>query len=214
MNVYVVGNSFQYIKMFKERGFTIVDDLSYADLVQFTGGEDVSPSLYGQHTHRTTYNNTSRDRREKHIFEMCVVRNIKMAGICRGGQFLNVMNGGEMFQDVDNHAITGTHGVLDLETNAIIECTSTHHQMMRPDATTALVVGVASEVLSQYKESMTALAEHPTVVYEEYPDDVEVLYYKDTNSLCFQPHPEIVRKEHHCQEYYFQLLERYLNVKV
>lgn len=214
MNVYVVGNSFQYIKMFKERGFNVVDDLCYADLVQFTGGEDVSPFLYGQHTHRTTYNNPSRDSREKHIFEMCATRNIKMAGICRGGQFLNVMNGGEMFQDVDNHAIMGTHGVLDLETNAIIECTSTHHQMMRPGVTTSSVVGVASEPLASYKESMTTLTDPYDVIESEDVTDYEVLYYKDTNSLCFQPHPEIVRKEHPCQEYYFQLLERYLNVKV
>ncbi|MNR49918.1 hypothetical protein D3C85_1693660 [compost metagenome] len=42
--------------------------------------------------------------------------------------------------------------------------------------------------------------------------DIEAMFYKDTNSLCFQPHPEFYGA-HSTREYYFELLERYLGLK-
>lgn len=213
MKVHVIGGEYSYVKMYKERGIEHVP-IGEADFVQFTGGADVYPALYSQHTHRSTYCSPERDHREILIYSHCIERNLKMVGICRGAQFLNVMNNGEMFQDVEGHATMQGHDVLDIETNAIIPCTSTHHQMMSPNLDTGILVAKAASVLSPVKKSMTDLPELPQEVLEKYPDDVEVVYYKDTNCLCFQPHPEIVRKEHPCQKYFFSLLERYLNVKI
>lgn len=79
--VFVVGPAKQYSKWIKDHKLT--DILEEADIVLFTGGEDVDPSLYNCEKHPTTGSNLQRDLREKEIFEkvrpdqLCV-------GICRG----------------------------------------------------------------------------------------------------------------------------------
>ena len=42
------------------------------------------------------------------------------------------MNGGKLIQDVRNHAIYGTHPIIDVNTEDVYEITSTHHQMQFP----------------------------------------------------------------------------------
>ena len=124
-----------------------------------------------------------------------------MAGICRGGQFLNVMNYGKMFQNVNGHAISGTHAAYDNNGNEF-QVTSTHHQMMRPhaDGKTILIA-----------ERSTRL-ETDTLVFEGSGEDCEAVFYEKTKSLCYQPHPEMCPKDHECQVLYFEFLKRYLGV--
>ena len=38
--------------------------------------------------------------------------------------------------------------------------------------------------------------------------DVEVVYYKDTKSLCYQPHPEIVNEAHECRKHFLMLVDK------
>ena len=79
--VFVVGPQKQYSKWIKNHELT--DNLEEADIVMFTGGEDVDPSLYGYEKHPTTYSNISRDLEEKAVFEK--VRSDQLCvGICRG----------------------------------------------------------------------------------------------------------------------------------
>lgn len=199
--VAIVNPNSQYVHMFKQRGWEVVDRLSDADLVQFTGGEDVTPSYYNTVQHPTTHCNPTRDAFEKVIFEKCLAAGIPMVGICRGGQFLNVMSGGGMHQDVDNHAIGGTHLAFD-ETGRVVNVSSTHHQMMWP-SDDATIVAFASE--ASYRENVYAIE-------GTFDDDVEVVYYKNTNCLCFQPHPEYPGFDD-CQDYYFELIDRYFNMR-
>lgn len=103
LSVFIVASSPEYVAMFKNEGWNIAPSIEEADLVQFTGGSDVFPRLYGEPPHRTTSYNEGRDEKEKQIYELAQELGIPCAGICRGGQFLNVMNHGRMFQDVDNH---------------------------------------------------------------------------------------------------------------
>jgi gamma-glutamyl-gamma-aminobutyrate hydrolase PuuD len=108
-----------------------VNNLEEADIVLFTGGEDVDPSLYGCEKHPTTYSNIQRDLEEKAIFEQVKPHQLCL-GICRGSQFLCVMNGGLLVQNVRGHATFGTHQIgtpYDFQT---YEITSTHHQMQYP----------------------------------------------------------------------------------
>lgn len=79
--VYVVGTAKQYSKWLRKHELT--DNLEEADIVIFTGGEDVDPSLYGCEAHPTTYSNLKRDLYEKEIFEQ-VKPNQLCIGICRG----------------------------------------------------------------------------------------------------------------------------------
>lgn len=81
MKVFVVGYSTNYSNFID--GAVLTKSLEDADVVLFTGGEDVDPSLYGKKKHRLTFSNLSRDLEEKAIFEKVHPDQLCL-GICRG----------------------------------------------------------------------------------------------------------------------------------
>lgn len=195
--VYIVGGDHSTEQMFHKKNWAIYGQDTHLkpDLVVFTGGEDVTPSLYHE-ANVASHCNWMRDAEEIEEFEN--FSDTPKVGICRGGQFLNVMSGGKMYQDTDNHC--QSHMVFDLDTGHEYLVTSTHHQMMRPSED-ATIVGVANE-------SSYVLAAGGEKIVE---DDIEVVYYDKTKSLCFQPHPEYHGAEE-TEKYFFELLNRYFGV--
>lgn len=131
--VYVVGSQKDYACWIND--YTLVDNITEADIVVFTGGEDVSPELYNE-PNISSYCNLARDLQEKEEFRK-IKKNQLVIGICRGSQFLCVMNGGKLVQDCSNHAIGGTHQILLKDyispgNHLVAQITSTHHQMQYP----------------------------------------------------------------------------------
>tara|TARA_Y100001973_G_scaffold106774_1_gene187455 strand:+ start:3060 stop:3680 length:621 start_codon:yes stop_codon:yes gene_type:complete len=205
MKVYVLGMAPAYVAMFeRQEGFKVVNSLNQADAVQFTGGEDVTPSLYNELRHPRTYNNEARDKIESDVFETCLGKK-HMLGICRGSQFLNVMNGGRTYQDVNNHAISGTHACFSELLGTHVEVTSTHHQIMRPHKR-GEVDGWAWKLATR-KEHMDYEGNITTALND--PKDIEAVFYEDTRCLCFQPHPEFAGA-HSTRDYYFSLINHFL----
>lgn len=205
--VYIVGGERgQYARMFKEHDWELTDTMAEADLVLFTGGADVSPQLYGEQMHHRTYYDAGRDAFEGGIYKQAQEMGIACAGICRGGQFLNVKNGGKMYQDVDNHGIAGTHPAFIVGNLIPVHVTSTHHQMMRPgdDGIVLMTAGLSKR--KEYKPGNVISTVHIKEP-EKLLDDVEVVYYPETNSLCFQPHPEYY--DHEGTIVFFNFLEEY-----
>lgn len=176
------------INMFYDAGWRGTRDPMMADLLVFTGGADISPSLY--HEKPITQcgaPDLTRDKVEREAFDTGKNFEIPMVGICRGAQILNALNGGRLWQDVDGHR--GNHKARDLFTNEIFEVTSTHHQMMRPTHE-AVVIAIAEadpnlSSLCTYKRADGIEIEPSTKDI-----DPEVVFYESTKSLCFQPHPE------------------------
>jgi gamma-glutamyl-gamma-aminobutyrate hydrolase PuuD len=189
--------------MFIANDWDIVNDVDDAEYIQFTGGADVSPMLYNEPKHPRTYNDPRRDDAESNLY-WTYAGSKKMLGICRGGQFLNVMNGGRMYQDVNNHAIVGTHPATILDTGRIVQVTSTHHQMMMADYDG---IELVTANLSTRKEDGRGV---DIKGLHEKADNEVILYNNRTISLCFQPHPEYVEPKHECQRLYFDLIKQYL----
>lgn len=189
------------VQMFHKHGFGLAVNVLDADLLCFVGGEDVSPSYYGEDALASTFVNEYRDKREAELFEKTL--KLPKVGICRGGQFLNVMSGGEMWQDVDKHAVGKSgHIMVDLLHNKEIQVSSTHHQMMRVGEG-ARVIGIAYEATKFVHNKK----ESPPL-----PDyDIEIVAYEASNSLCFQPHPEFGNVEE--QNLFFTLLEELWDLK-
>lgn len=201
-NVFVVDNDDLIQSMFykmRGKGYRVVHKIDEADIICFPGGADVCPELYGEKAHPSTHSSHDRDDRwirlltRTHIFD----KNILYVGICGGGQFLNVMAGGRMWQDVDKHALAGTHmltyhdkivkGQAAWEDRYIrTEVTSTHHQMMRPNQAVSELWGYT---LRTTHRDDAAHLNWPTDRQKDGPD-VEIVWYPKENSLCFQPHPE------------------------
>lgn len=204
MNVLIVNGSSDYRKLFEDMAHKMVHHLEQAQLVVFTGGADVTPSLYGDAAHPWTGNHSERDESEMKIFDYCQAKKIPTVGICRGAQFLNVMSGGRMYQHVEKH--TRSHSITDLLTGETVYVSSTHHQMMMPSPEALLV---ATAALGGEREWFDGVTPRKDVSDQ----DIEVVYYKHTNSLCFQPHPEFDAAEYEGMKQYFKgLLSRFLEV--
>jgi putative glutamine amidotransferase len=75
-----------------------VNDIIKADLIIFTGGEDINPEIYGQENTRSSIDK-GRDNIEINFFQVAYDRNKKIAGICRGHQLINCLLGGSLYQD-------------------------------------------------------------------------------------------------------------------
>lgn len=158
-------------------------DIESADLVVFLGGADVSPYLYGQKpVDEVTYCDQQRDKRERDVFELCRNKKIPMFGICRGAQFLHVMNEGTLWQHVDNH--TQQHLIYDVEEDLTVMSSSTHHQMMEYNETMVLLACTNDPVATILKNDETTIQVDSGVI------EVEACFYETSQCLCIQGHPE------------------------
>ena len=210
--VYVHGpGAFPYQAMFIKEGYTVVPNIADATIICFTGGADVDPALYGDPMLMSgkepmSYIDQRRDEADAVVYGMGIAMGALMVGICRGGQFLNVMSGGKMWQHVDGHA-GGPHSLMDTITGQVVRVSSTHHQMMRPSGD-GEILAIARE--ASYKlggsETWSIMAQEPG--QEGILDDVEAVWYEEGKCLCFQPHPEHPDVDE-CRQYFFSLLERF-----
>jgi putative glutamine amidotransferase len=64
------------------------------------GGDDISPEHYGHDITEKIKPDPERDRMEIHWIEKALAENIPMLGICRGAQLINVVLGGNLYQDI------------------------------------------------------------------------------------------------------------------
>lgn len=201
-SVWVVENNYSVQELFSHEGFEVLyNESSVAkngvDLICFTGGEDVSPTYYNEERHHKTHCHPTRDVREMLTYERFL--DTPKVGICRGGQLLNVLSGGKLFQDVDGHR--RHHKVIDLLfTKKELLVPSGHHQMMiPPEGSAVLAVAFESTVCLS-----CAKPPHPKLKY-----DPEVVWIPKTSSLCYQSHPEWRLeddKEGLHKDYFFSLL--------
>ena len=74
---------------------------SMCDGILFTGGHDVSPSVYGEQKRDVCGEPcTARDTMEGILLDICIQAQKPALGICRGIQFFNAYLGGTLYQDL------------------------------------------------------------------------------------------------------------------
>jgi GMP synthase-like glutamine amidotransferase len=173
-------------KLFTDLGFTYVNSRAPEDFdfVVFSGGADICPLLYGQPKIVGTNYQIYRDITEIELAKRLPSKMPKL-GICRGGQLLNVLGGGSMYQHVDRHAGV-KHNAIITNTTEVVEVNSVHHQMMIP--------GDLGHVLLRADTVASVRVNHEK---EEKREDTteqwiepEAIWYRHIRALCFQPHPE------------------------
>lgn len=195
--VKVLGRG-DYIRLFEqEDGYEVVEGDSY-DLLCFTGGIDIGPELYHADRNRfTSVGDRARDTREVVQYRSCVKRGIPMVGICRGAQLLCALNGGYLFQHVNNH--TTAHEMKTL-THGTMVVTSSHHQMMDLagiDARQYQLLGWSDNRGDYYYHEDSARPSKPN------PKDAEVAVFPKTKSLAHQAHPEWMDHQAPYRRYFF-----------
>lgn len=170
-------------------GFEEVATVENADILVFNGGRDIGTEIYNELpvAKGIPFKRSRRDDYEIGLFNEFVGRKFFL-GICRGAQLLNCLNGGSLWQHVTGHQTD--HKMADLKSGKVLDVTSTHHQMMRPSST-AEIIGVSAKAESKYAEDVCHKA---TILPKDLKlgEDIEVVWYNDTRSLCIQGHPEYV----------------------
>lgn len=185
--IYVVGPSNGYANWLQGN---LTNNIEKADLVLFTGGEDVSPSLYNQPEHQSTWANPHRDRFEVRMYKRAEELNKHKIGICRGHQFLCAMSGGILIQDQANPRSVHPIETFDGETILI---TSLHHQAAYPWN----MPEDDYKVLAWANESPYHKGGNDEELAPPDGKEIEIILFPKTRSYCIQGHPEMMYGENH-----------------
>lgn len=197
-NVYVLGSSGNATWL-EGRDTNVIIPLEYLnevpkdstptpDLLIFTGGEDLQPSLYGKH-YPGIYGNKRRDEWEVSWFHWAVKNKVPMFGICRGMQLFTAMTGGELIPDVNAHY--GTHTVFAPGNNPPeFHVNSIHHQMCVPPA------------------SAVKLAWAKNLAFRG-PKEIEALWFPEIKAFGVQWHPEMMPVTSFATAFVYSKLKEY-----
>jgi len=161
----------QVSSLLKTFGYEETDGSVTPDFMVFTGGADVTPSLYFKEEDLRTYTDKRRDYTDYCTLIAGRLQRVPMLGICRGMQFLHVAGGGTLTQHISGHAGT-SHKLLMPDGTPIygwdkLYVNSTHHQC------------VPIEETNSYDE-----------VYVSHDGVTEAIVSKEKNFVGVQFHPE------------------------
>jgi putative glutamine amidotransferase len=156
------------------------------DLVFFEGGEDIHPILYGGRYHNSIHANLKRDWNEKIIYDFYKNKETLFAGICRGSQFLNVMCGGTLFEDLWTLEIghNSFHNVVIEQSTSLLYYLS----FMKDDIKEDDIIGVNSLHHQAVKDLGVGLK---SVLYDEDFAVIEGFESNDGKIRAVQSHPEM-----------------------
>jgi anthranilate/para-aminobenzoate synthase component II len=187
---------------------TVLDhhDVKDKDIILLYGGEDISPSLYGQKLGRShaTEKPSYRDKMEFEVVKEAVRLGKPIFGICRGAQLLCIYAGGTLFQHVDGHNDQKGHSLKTI-TGHTIYSNSCHHQAMRLDPDAMLIAEPVQKV------AKWRFAEGDKPVESDEPE-VEMAWWPQLNAVGVQGHPEWLGHSTPMVKYCSFLVKEYLNV--
>ena len=168
--------------------------MSRLDGILFPGGEDVDPHLYGEEPLPVCGEfRPEIDAAWKNAFAYARSTGMPMLGICRGIQFINVMMGGTLWQDLDEmskkhfmHLQAGRRSYLThhveitpgsylehLFGQSVVMTNSMHHQAVKEAAPGLSVSGRARdgviEALEDKERTIVAVQWHPEGLLESNP---------------------------------------------
>jgi GMP synthase-like glutamine amidotransferase len=173
------------------------------DVVFFDGGNDVDPSFYGEEPHiMTAPPDKVRDNFERWAFQQAQKAGASCVGVCRGAQFLCVLSGGKLVQHVTGH--NGGHMIYTDSGRALLS-ESSHHQVMWPYEIPHVLIATANKH-----------SQEPFEVSDEYGKDFpdgefpEIIYCKDTRSLCIQGHAEFMSEDSVFRNFARQLVREFI----
>lgn len=187
--VLIIGNDGMCYRPFRKFGeFSRNQDLlNYPEkvsLVVFTGGVDISPSLYGHSPSKQTWCNPLRDVHELYAYRLARANGLPIVGICRGSQFLCAMAGGTLFQHVKGH--NNGHHTIATTFGDMMPVTSTHHQMQNPPPGAKILAWAPARLSEIYIGEDDKEEDAPKMEYE-------CVYYPNINALGLQYHPEMMQ---------------------
>ena len=184
-----------------------IGDISKIDekvpgVVVIWGGEDISPSIYGQKPNKYMSKRTEelshRDILEIEAAKLAIRNNWPIIGVCRGAQLMCALSGGSLVQHVNGHH--GNHFIKTYD-DQTIRTNSIHHQMMN-------LVGTEYEMIawSEEKQSDKYYGENEQELH--IPIEPEIVFFPKTNALAIQGHPEYLTPKNQFVQYCLKQIDR------
>ena len=192
--------------------------LACCDGILFSGGVDVDPVLYGEEVLEACESiDTERDQAEIAYFEEARKRHLPIFGICRGHQLINVLLGGDLYQDLPtgfprenalqhrskSSGDTLLHSIR-VESGSLLErvvdgepmrVTSTHHQAVRKVGKDLRAVGHSADGVI---EALEGTGEDYLLTVQWHP---ELRYAREQHALkLFKGLVEAARARMECCE--------------
>ncbi len=179
--------------------------LAEVDALVVTGGEDIDPSYYSEEPNEKLEDvNEARDTSDSILITEALDEDIPMLCTCRGMQFLNVLSGGTLYQDLPtqlpseivhrdpNHEEWVKHEITVDEDNIVAYAfggdgtytvNSWHHQAVDKLGDNLEVVatapdGVVEAIVREDKTYVMGVQFHPEAMIDE-GDDSFLTFYTD-----------------------------------
>ncbi|MFN8509075.1 MAG: gamma-glutamyl-gamma-aminobutyrate hydrolase family protein [Deinococcaceae bacterium] len=170
---------------------TAEEHVSHIDGLVLTGGADVAPWHYGKEPRRGLGElDTSRDEFEMALYRAARTRGIPILGICRGMQYINVLEGGTLYQHLPDFGFWVDHSpksppptlshTVQLDPASTlgqaygtehVRVNSHHHQGIEHLAPNLSAVGHAPDGLIEAFEApgLLGVQWHPELIFEQDP---------------------------------------------
>ena len=161
--------------------------VSLCDGFLFTGGQDVSPELYGEKPCVTCGEICAkRDTFEQRLFTQALEQDKPMLGICRGIQFFNACLGGTLYQDLPTeHPSEVAHAMRPPYDRAV------HSVAILPETPLAALLGRTELGVNSYHQAIRMLAPGLAEMARGEDGLVEAVYMPDKPFVwAVQWHPE------------------------
>ncbi len=162
--------------------------LSGVDGIIMTGGDDISPVLYGEINTGLSRNvSEQRDRSELYLLKKAISKHYPVLGICRGFQLINVYFGGTLYQDlsmefngIENHA------------NVFKNPEDLHHDILIEKGSFLFDIIGTSDFKVNSRHHQGVKNPGKGLVCSAYSGDgiIEALEQPDMNIIAVQWHPE------------------------
>lgn len=176
-----------FIPPVEERG--LLDEyIAGVDGIIMTGGDDISPEIYGEENNGLSLNTSlPRDRAELYILERAVDLGYPVLGICRGFQLINVYFGGTLYQDLESQFGSGvTHRHVFREPGDL------HHEVSIEKGTRLFDIIGVSELRVNSRHHQGVKNPGRGLLPSAYSGDgiIEAMEQGDMNIIAVQWHPE------------------------
>ena len=205
--------AYDYTKAIEKAGgipvmLPFVDNVEdYADFYKnldgflFTGGEDISPQLYGeQPIFKSREFDPKRDRFELSLMKLILNdTSLPVLAICRGMQMLNVACAGSLFQDIAaQNASEFSHEAYNQP-----QWEETHIANIKPDSIFSDIYGKDKIAVNTFHHQAVKLLGNDLKIGMLSPDSIVegIEYTKRNNVFGVQWHPEMLfekKPEHVC----------------
>lgn len=169
------------------------DYVDLFDALIIPGGPDADPTFYGEEPSRHIGStNYKRDVFEAELFKAFYKAGKPIFGICRGCQFINILMGGSVYQDLaaDNPDSYIRHS------QGADGSYPTHHVEIAKGSSLYKSLGVTAYVNSRHHQGIKKVGEGLTVTAKAADGVVEAIETADGQIVAVQWHPENMWQEH------------------